>query len=115
MGNLWLKIRVWTKVTVFVAIFLYAIIFIAKNGSRRVSVWLWPNSEPNNSVLGLVLCSFLLGVITVIMIRTTINTVRQIRELRTRTRTEKAQRDLAHMHVKASMLRERVEDQLGSP
>ena len=109
MGNFWLKLRVWTKVTLFAVVLIYAIVFIAKNSSQQVPIWLWYNTAPVSSVLILGLCSFLLGIVAAILVRTTIKTARQIRELRERTRAERAERELTHMRVKAAMLRPKGE------
>jgi hypothetical protein len=108
MGNLWLKIRVWTKVAAFGFLLLYAIVFVSINYSSKAKVWLWFGHEPTAPVLVLVFVTFLLGVIGTILVRTTLKTVSQIRDLRTRTRTEKMERQMAAMHAKAGRLQQKA-------
>jgi len=108
LGNLWLKIKVWTKVGIVFALFVYAVVFVYQNSSRTVTPWFWFGREPNTSVLILVLCAFLLGVIGTILFRTTFKTLRQIRNLKERTRAERLEREVADMRTKAAMLRSRA-------
>lgn len=107
MNNLWLKIRVWTKVVIFALLLIYALVFIWKNSGRDVHPWFWYKTEPLTSVLTLVTAAFLIGVVATILIGTTFRTLRQIRELRTRSRSEQLEREMAEMKAKASMLRPR--------
>ena len=102
---MWLKIKVWTKVTLFTLLFLYVVIFIAKNSERQVKPWFWFGREPDTTVLILVLCAFLTGVLGTILIRTTFHTVRQVRDLQSRGRAERLEREVAEMRTKAGMLR----------
>ena len=117
MGNLWLKIKVWTKVTIVIALFVYAILFVYQNSSRPVKPWFWIGREPDTSVLVLVLCAFLLGVIGTILFRTTFKTIRQLRNLAERSRAERLEREVADMRSKAAMLRSRAaaDPQPGAP
>ena len=105
MGTLWLKIKVWSKVFVVFALLVYAVVFVYQNSARPVKPWFWFGREPDTSVLVLVLCSFLLGVVGTILFRTTIKTLRQFRNLRDRTRAERLEREMADMRTKAAMLR----------
>ena len=105
MGTLWLKIKVWTKVFIVFALLVYAVVFVYQNSARPVKPWFWFGREPDTSVLVLVLCSFLLGVVGTIMFRTTIKTLRQFRNLRERTRAERLERERADLRTKAAMLR----------
>jgi uncharacterized membrane protein len=108
MGNLWLKIKVWTKVILFGLLLIYLIFFVMKNSEQKVRPWFWftlPQSE--TSVLKLVLVAFVSGVLGTILVRTTFNTVRQIREIQRRNRSEKLERGLEEMKMKAAMLRSR--------
>ena len=99
---MWLKIKVWTKVALFTLLFLYFVIFIAKNSERQVKPWFWFGREPDTSVLILVLCAFLCGVIGTILIRTTFTTLRQLRELKGRTYAERRERELKELkHLEA--------------
>ena len=113
MGTLWLKIKVWSKVAVVFALLVYAVVFVYQNSSRPVKPWFWFGREPDTSVLVLVLCAFLLGVVGTILFRTTIKTLRQIRNLRDRTRSERLEREMAEMRTKAGMLRSRGTPEAG--
>jgi uncharacterized integral membrane protein len=108
MGSLWLKIKVWTKVVVFAFVTLYLLTFIFRNSDNPAKFWFWfwkPDLE--TSILYLVLFSFLAGVLLTLLVRTTWTTVRQIREVRQRARTEKLEREVADMKSKAAMLQTR--------
>ena len=113
MGTLWLKIKVWSKVAVVFALLVYAVVFVYQNSSRPVKPWFWFGREPDTSVLVLVLCAFLLGVVGTILFRTTIKTLRQVRNLRERTRAERLEREMAEMRSKAAMLRSKGAPEAG--
>jgi uncharacterized integral membrane protein len=99
---MWLKIKVWTKVTLFAAVLLYVLIFIFMNGDKTAKFWYWPKREPEWPVLFLVLGAFLTGVIGTILIRTTFNTIRQIRDLKARSFAERRERELRELkHLEA--------------
>jgi uncharacterized integral membrane protein len=103
MGNLWLKIKVWTKVTLALLVLIYVLVFIVKN-NEPVKFWWWINHEDQYSKVLLIVISFLAGVITTILFRTTLRTLRQVRDLRSRSRTDRIERELADMKQKASRL-----------
>jgi len=107
MGNLWLKIKVWTKVTLFTALSFYALLFIYNNADQEVTLWIWFRTEPRRSVLLYMLFAFLIGVIGTILVRTTVRTVEQIKELRSRSRADKMGRQQAQMQSKAGRLQTR--------
>jgi uncharacterized integral membrane protein len=102
---MWLKIKVWTKVTLFALVFLYILIFLVMNGDRSVEFWYFYNRKPELPVLVLVLCAFLAGVLITILLRTTFTTLKQIRDLKSRGRAERLQREVEAMKTKAAMLR----------
>jgi uncharacterized integral membrane protein len=106
MGNLWLKIRVWTKVTIVSLIGIYILLFIFKNTSE-VKFWWWFNHEQTSSVFVLSVVAFIAGGIFALLARTTFTTIKQIGELRSRTRMMKMERDLAEQQRKASKLQTR--------
>ena len=108
MGNFWLKIKVWTKVAIVAALFIYAAVFVYQNSARPVKPWFWFGLEPDTSVLILVTCAFLLGVVGTILSRTTAKTIRQLRQLKERTRAERLEREVTEMRTKAAMLRSRA-------
>jgi hypothetical protein len=113
MGNLWLKFRVWTKVTAFAFFLIYALAFTYFNYAQKVKFWVWYRTEPDTSVLGLALVAFLVGVI--VLVRTTLKTVGQIKELRSRGRSEKMERQMAAMHAKAGRLQTKGEPAVPTP
>jgi uncharacterized integral membrane protein len=106
---MWLKIKVWTKIVLFALLALYALVFLVKNSGREVQFWYWYNRDPQLPVLTLVLATFVVGVIGTILIRTTFKTIRQVRELQTRGRSERLQREVDEMKMKAATLRTREE------
>jgi lysylphosphatidylglycerol synthetase-like protein (DUF2156 family) len=104
---MWLKIKVWTKIIVVSALVLYALLFIYNNSGKQVDFWWWFGKPTSASVFTLSFVAFLSGVIGAILVRTTWKTYRQIRELQSRSRTQKIERDLADMKSKAAMLKTR--------
>ena len=102
---MWLKIKVWTKVVLFVLLLVYALIFIFINSDKTVKFWYWYGREPEMPVLILVFSAFITGIIGTILIRTTVKTIRQIRELQSRGRAERLQREVDDMRTKAAALR----------
>jgi uncharacterized integral membrane protein len=108
MGNMWLKIKVWTKGILVGLLVMYVFVFMLKNtGQEPVKLWFWFNTQLTISPLLLVVTTFLIGIVFTILARTTFTTVRQIRELRQRSRTEKLEREVADMKNKAAMLQTR--------
>lgn len=106
MGNLWLKIKVWTKISVAAIIAIYLIIFMLQNGSEKATFWYWfgQNGRYSGSLLSLVVFSFLIGGLVAMLATTTFRTVKQIKELRSRTRSAKLESEVADMRAKAAML-----------
>lgn len=104
MGNLWLKIKIWFKVALVAAVFVYVVIFTAKNASEKARFWYWFNHQPETTLLFLVFCAFVAGVIATLLVRTTFRTVRQISELQHRTRIHRMDQQIADIHTKAAML-----------
>jgi len=102
MSNLWLKIRIWSKIGIVALFLIYVLLFIYNNSGQHLNVWLWGTYQA--SLLGLMFFTFLAGVLTAILVRTTFRTVRQIRELQARSRAEKLDRELADMKSKATRL-----------
>ena len=111
---MWLKIKVWTKVAVFALLFIYALMFVANNSANKAKFWYWFRSEDERSVLLLVLFSFVVGVLGAILLRTTFKTLRQVRELKHRSRADRLEREMADMKTKAAMLRSRTADPTAS-
>jgi uncharacterized integral membrane protein len=113
MQNLWLKIKIWTKITIAAAIVLYVLIFVLKNGDRKADFWFWFGREYSGSLLSLVFFAFLIGGLVTILATTTFRTVRQIRELRARSRTAKLEDEVRDMRSKAAMLQTRQPGAVG--
>lgn len=105
MTNLWLKIWVGIKVSLFAVLVIYIFVFITKNSEKQVTPWFWYNTEPQTSVLWLVLYAFIGGVVATVLVRMIWVTLRQIRDLRHRQRTERLDKHMREMEAKAAMLR----------
>src|SRR3954453_22858073 len=106
MGEMWLKIWVWIKGIVFALLALYAILF-AYNNSGEAKLWWWFNHTWQSSTLLMMAISFFAGMVTVVLFGTTLRTMRQIKDLRSRNRTDGLEREMADMKSKASMLQTR--------
>ena len=102
MGNLWLKIKIWTKVIAFALLTLAVLIFLVQNINKSVTLWLWNDIE--TTLLKVVFFTALISVLFTVLLGTTFRTVRQIRELRSRNRSDKLEREVADMRAKAAML-----------
>lgn len=103
MTNTWLKIKIWTKGICAGLVLLYLLIFIYQN-NRTVPFWWWSGHQGVHSVLLLILIAFFAGVISTVLVRTTLRTLKQIRDMRSRARTDRMERDLNEMKLKASRL-----------
>jgi hypothetical protein len=112
MANAFLKVKVWSKVILFGLVLVYITVFIVQNSENHATLWVWfgRGRDVQTSVLKLVLVAFLLGVVGTLLVRTSFRTLRQIREVRDRSRTERMERDLTDMKTKAGMLRSRPTD-----
>ena len=110
MTNAFLKVKVWTKVILFALVLVYLTFFMVENSENKATLWVWFGRERplETSVLKLVLVAFLAGVIGTLLVRTLFRTLRQIREVRDRNRTERIERELVDMKTKAGMLRPRT-------
>ena len=104
MGNLWLKIKIWTKVVIFAFLAFYILVFVVKNGDRQSKFWYWFGRDYDVPLLFLVLFAFLSGALVTILLSTTFRTIRQIKELRSRSRADRLEREVADMKAKAAML-----------
>jgi uncharacterized integral membrane protein len=103
MGNFWLKIKVWTKGITVAIVSIYALLFVYNN-SAEANVWWWFNRSFKSSTVVLILIAFLAGVVGAVMVRTTFTTLRQIKDLRSRSRSDRIERELADMKDKAARL-----------
>jgi hypothetical protein len=107
MTNLWLKIRIWTKVVVFGAVGLYALAFVVSNWDVHVERVTIPliKAYYNVPLLTVLLMTALLSVVGTWLLGTIVRTVRQLKEMRTRGRTAKLEKEMAQMKAKAGMLK----------
>lgn len=104
MSNLWLRFKIWAKVTLVAAVFVYVVLFTYFNASEKVKFWYWFHRQPETTLLLLVVCAFLAGIVTSFLVRTTFRTIRQVHDLQDRTRTQRLDREVADMKAKAAML-----------
>jgi uncharacterized integral membrane protein len=104
MSNIWLRIKIWFKVALVTALVIYVILFVYFNASQEVQFWYWPRHQPKTTLLLLVLCSFLAGIVATLLVRTTFRTIRQISDLQQRARAQRMDRQIADIHSKAAML-----------
>lgn len=105
MGNFWLKIKIWSKVSFVGIILIYVLIFVAKNSTEPVKFWFWFNRTAETSILLFALYAVLTGIVFTVLVSTTFRTIRQVRDLRGKSRTDRLERDIADMKAKAAMLR----------
>lgn len=107
--NLWVKIKVWTKAAVLAFVLIYVISFIAKNTSNTAMVWYWYGNggQIEGPTLVFAFFSFVAGVLLTLFVRMLIKTVRQFRDMRTRTAAVKRDRDIDNMMAKAAKLQTR--------
>src|SRR5690348_5044085 len=107
MQNLWQNIKLWTKLILTAAVLLYVLLFVYNNTGTDVRLWWWFGHEPQASVFLLTIGAFFVGVIATILIRTLWKTLRQIRNMKDRSRTGRLEREMAEMKSKAAMLQTR--------
>jgi len=108
MNNLWLKIKLWTKIAICAFVAIYLLVFIIKNNGEDVTFWYWYKRQVQASILLLVAVAFLTGVLVAILTRMMFRTAKQISAMRNSARTEKLEREVADMKVKAAMLQTRA-------
>lgn len=109
MASLWLKTKIWTKTIVFSAAGLYGLLFVYNNSGQEVGFWYWFRKDPyKTSMLVLVVLTFLAGVVGTLIVKFSLSTVSQIKELRHQSRQAKIERDLADMKAKAAQLKTKI-------
>ena len=113
MNELWLSIKAWTQRILLAALVIYAGLYVYKNSGTPVKFWFWFNREDSTSVFFLTSGAFFAGIIFTILAGTALKTLKQIRDLRSRGRQEKIERDLNEMKTKAAMLQTRPAGGLG--
>ena len=105
MANLWLKTKVVTKIAIFVILLIATLLFVFNNSNKPVKIWLW--NEYDTTLLKVLFFTVLVSVIFTILIGTAFRTLRQIREIRARSRSQKLEEEIREMKEKASMLQTR--------
>jgi uncharacterized integral membrane protein len=113
MGELWLKVWVWIKGIVLALLAFYVILF-AYNNSGDSELWWWFNHTWRSSKLLMMGVCFIAGMLTVVLAGTTLRTMRQIKDLRSRSRTDRLEREMADMRSKAAMLQTRPASSTGA-
>ena len=104
MSDLWIKVKFWFKTTLITVIVVYVLMFIFRNIDKQVEFWWFPFKETlKTSVLYLTAGTFGIGILTVIMVKTTFTTIKQFRLLK----AAKAQREAAELQAKAARLQTR--------
>ncbi|MEA2711278.1 MAG: lipopolysaccharide assembly protein [Phycisphaerales bacterium] len=102
MGNLWLKIKVFTKIAIFAVLSIAALVLVIQNINKPVKIWLW--NEYDTTLLKVLFFTALVSVIFTILVGTAFRTVRQISEIRARSRSQRLEEEIRDMKQKASML-----------
>jgi hypothetical protein len=107
MGDFWFKLKIWAKTTLFAVLFIYAILFIYNNSNEQVHFWWWFGHNYEHEKLTFGFASFLGGVILTLVVRTWFATMHQMRELQSRSRAQRIEKDLQDMKEKAARLQSR--------
>jgi len=103
MNTFWLKLRIWTKTIAYVVLILYVSIFFFNN-KDDVTIWYWFGKTYTSATWFVMFFVFLAGGLAAFLIRTTLKTLQQMRELKTRTQQTRIEKELADMKAKAAML-----------
>jgi uncharacterized integral membrane protein len=106
MNEVWLSVKSWTQRLLLAALVLYAVLYIYNN-TYEVKFWFWFKHEHETTVFLLTSGAFLAGVIFTILASTALKTIRQVKDLHSRGRQEKLERDISEMKAKAAMLQTR--------
>jgi uncharacterized integral membrane protein len=107
MNEIWLGIKAWTQRLIIAALVLYAILFVYNNSGEAVEFWFWFKHSHRTTVFFLTAGAFVTGIIFTILVSTALRTLKQIRDLRSRSRRDQMERDVADMKAKAAMLQTR--------
>src|SRR5687767_8123253 len=105
MANLWLKFKVGTKLAIFFILLIATLLFLFNNVNKPVTIWLW--NDYQTTLLKVLFFTVLVSVIFTILIGTAFRTLRQIREIRARSRAQRLEEEIRDMKTKASMLQTR--------
>jgi uncharacterized integral membrane protein len=108
MGNFWLKVKIWTKTTLFAVVVIYSLLFIYNNSGEQVHFWWWFGHNYEHEKLTFGFTAFVGGIILTILVRTTYATMSQVRDLQSRSRNQRIERDVQDMKEKAGRLQTRA-------
>jgi hypothetical protein len=106
MANLWLKIKVGTKIAIFVILTIATLLLVVQNINKPVKIWLW--NEYDTTLLKVLFFTVLVSVIFTVLLATAFRTIRQIREIRARSRSQRLEDEIRDMKSKASMLQTKL-------
>jgi hypothetical protein len=107
MNEVWLSIKAWTQRLLLAALAIYAALYIYHNSGEPVKFWYWFKPEHETTVFLLTTGAFFAGIVCTILVVTALRTIQQVRDLHSRGRQEKMERDVAEMKAKAAMLQTR--------
>lgn len=105
MNSMWLSIKIWSKVVIVTLLAICVLVFVLYNLNKPVTIWLW-NDRPT-TLLSVVFYTWVLSVLGTLLVWTTYKTLRQFRDMRHRSRTDRLEREMADMKTKAAMLQTR--------
>jgi uncharacterized membrane protein len=108
MGNFWIKVKIWTKTTLFAVLAVYLLLFVINNSGEEVSFWWWFGHQEKHGKLTFGFTCFLAGVVLTILLRTSFATMSQLRDLQSRSRAQRIERDVQEMKEKAARLQVRA-------
>ena len=107
MANFWFKLKLWAQGIFAGLIVLYVILFTYFNSQEKVQFWYWFHHQPETNLLFFGLCTFIAGVFATILCAFALRTVKQVSEMKARSRMERLDRDLTDRKAKAAMLQTR--------
>jgi lysylphosphatidylglycerol synthetase-like protein (DUF2156 family) len=107
MGDFWFKLKVWTKTTLFAIVVIYLLFFLYNNSGDTVPFWWWFGHKEDHGKLTFAFAAFMAGVILTVLVRTILATMHQVKDLQSRTRSQRIERDLQDMKEKAARLQTR--------
>jgi hypothetical protein len=116
MGNLWEQIKFWTRTILSCALALCALLFIFFNYPAYVEpkINLLFRSYEQPSLLLVLFLDSVLSIFTWWLVTAVIRTVRQMRESKMRSQTDRLEREVAEMKTRAAMLQAQPEARPGS-
>ncbi len=107
MNNFWLRLKVFFKLALFGALAIYVCSFVIQNQGRQTRLWFWFGDDWTTSVLLATVGSFAAGIVTALLFGTIWKTYRQFREIRSRNRVTRMEREMDDMRAKAQRLQTR--------